>query len=539
MDITLGLPQRLGHLPLVMDVFRRSGMDALIDHAVRDDVRSDVSTAECVAVILAGVFVGAHSLWRLRERLDPYDMKTVMQDHTFDLQRFPEERLAKCLDDVYRADPERMMTAIATQAIAAHSIDMSFVHFDTTSLSFYGGYEREDPFSFLPDVATPPRVTYGYSKINRGDLKQLVFGMLVAHDGGIPLLGKAVDGNASDAQVAVEFFSKISDLVEDPRLVCCVADCKGWAPATLSVVSEAGMRLLSRLPRNKRIHADIMNRQSTSTGTLSLPARRKSDDLDVYEYAGFDVVDHCVWNEKQDDGTTIRRTLDVPARAVRVQSPSLLRTKRHTLDRLRQREAVKAKAVIREWQHHVYACQKDARRAADRHISQAPWATVVVSATVTHHQGPVKRGRGRPRKIAEPAIAHGEHWRVAYTAHPAPAEYIERRLIEQSTFILIRTRTDGWEISDEDMIKRYKQQYRVEHGFSWLKSTADINPAFLHTPHRIAALCFIYCLGLMIWNITQRTVRKNLRAWKTGLPYHRNPVSVRVVPKCRHADRTD
>ena len=31
-----------------------------IDHAIGQHVLSDVSTGECVAVILAGVFVGAH-----------------------------------------------------------------------------------------------------------------------------------------------------------------------------------------------------------------------------------------------------------------------------------------------------------------------------------------------------------------------------------------------------------------------------------------------------------------------------------------------
>lgn len=86
-------------------------------------------------------------------------------------------------------------------------------------------------------------------------------------------------------------------------------------------------------------------------------------------------------------------------------------------------------------------------------------------------------------------------------------------------------------ISDTEMIERYRDQYIVEHGFSWLKTGAEINPMFLETPHRIAALCFIYCLGLMIWNLIQRTVRKNLTAWKKGLPYHRNKLSANITTR--------
>ena len=84
-----------------MDMLRRSRVLATIDHAIEQHRLSSVSTGECVAVILAWVFVGAHSLWRICERLAPYDMATIMQDPGFDLARFPEERLAKALDDLY------------------------------------------------------------------------------------------------------------------------------------------------------------------------------------------------------------------------------------------------------------------------------------------------------------------------------------------------------------------------------------------------------------------------------------------------------
>ena len=55
--------QRLCHLPLVMDMLRRSRVLTTIDHGIVQHRLSLVSTGECVAVILAGVFVGTHSLW--------------------------------------------------------------------------------------------------------------------------------------------------------------------------------------------------------------------------------------------------------------------------------------------------------------------------------------------------------------------------------------------------------------------------------------------------------------------------------------------
>ena len=127
--------QRLCHLPLVMDTLRRTGVVDVVDFAIKQHDLSEVSTGECLMVILAGVYVGAHSLWRIRDRLEPYDMCTVMQDPTFNLNRFTEERLAKALDDLYAFGLDKLMTSIALRAIDQFRVDTKFLHFDTTSLS--------------------------------------------------------------------------------------------------------------------------------------------------------------------------------------------------------------------------------------------------------------------------------------------------------------------------------------------------------------------------------------------------------------------
>ena len=252
------IPQRLCHLPLVMDMLRRSRVLATIDHAIEQHRLSSVSTGECVAVILAGVFVGAHSLWRIRERLAPYDMATIMQDPGFDLARFPEERLAKALDDLYGFGLDRLMSGLALEVIRQHGLDTRFMHFDTTTLSFYGAYESEGLSAMSDGIAPPPKVTYGHSKAKRPDLKLVVFGSLLTADGGVPLMGKVLDGNLVDSVAAAEFFGRVRELVADPRAVCLVADSKGWCDRTLTVVDDAGMRLLSRMPRSERLHRELM-----------------------------------------------------------------------------------------------------------------------------------------------------------------------------------------------------------------------------------------------------------------------------------------
>jgi transposase len=48
------------------------------------------------------------------------------------------------------------------------------------------------------------RITPGYSKDHRPDLKQAVLELLVSQDGGGPLVSKSWDGNASDTAIFKE-----------------------------------------------------------------------------------------------------------------------------------------------------------------------------------------------------------------------------------------------------------------------------------------------------------------------------------------------
>ena len=188
---------------------------------------------------------------------------------------------------------------------------------------------------------------------------------------------------------------------------------------------------------------------------------------------------------------------------------------------------------IRDWQASAYACDVDAARAAERHLGEADYVTLDLHTTITRVEGPLVRGRGRPRKNPEPELPTS-HYRITYHTTPANAEHTATRLRAQATFILIRTRNDGWNIDDADLIDRYKGQYHNEHGFAWLKSGPShkgLNPIFLATPTRIASLCFLYCIGLMVWNLIQRTVRANLTRMKTGLPYRRGKPSDRITTR--------
>jgi transposase len=257
-------------------------------------------------------------------------------------------------------------------------LNTDFLNFDTTSLIFYG-CEDDDDLTGLHDASqpfpAPPMITFGHSKDHRPDLKQIMFGTLVTADGGVPLFGKALDGNASDATSAAAFFAQVRRLVKSPREVCCVADSKGWCARVLHLVKREKLRLLSRLPRNHSTHQWVMAQPRGRMKRVDRINSRGRKTGEFYEMDGFDVEEILdLPKELQEEGKP--KHVDVTARAVRVFSSALFRRKERTLGKTKTREEVLAKRRITDWQGIAYACREDAERAALRHQAEDEFVTI-------------------------------------------------------------------------------------------------------------------------------------------------------------------
>jgi len=557
-DFRLSEPRRLAHLPLVMETFRRSEMDLVIDHMCGTDSRMKVSHAECVGVILAGVFAGEHGLWRLQERLDVFDMETVMQDPGFSFDDFHDVRLGRALDAIYAAGPDRLLSEIALRVIAAHDLKTDFLHFDTTTLTCYGAYEEEsDPFwspeieesaALLRDVpaAAPrqrhaeangdgrlaPQLLRGYAKNHRHDLKQILYGSVVTRDGGVPLYGRAMQGNTSDVTAATEFLEHIRTALPDPGEHCFVADCKGWNPRVLAQAHAHQLRMLSRLPRNTGLSRSCVADFSEAQADACLLRRydRKRKHWAWVAYQGRDAVypfrAPLPAGEKGSG-----ELIELPVRVVTCYSTALYRKKLKTLAVLRKREEKKRAKKQREWERKRWACETDAQVAAERLSSQQPFVSLHFEPTVIRYTETAKRTRrGRP-SAQEVAPKSTQRYRLNIQVTATSDEDIHHRLKQAATYTLVRHRCPRWSISDQEMVGAYNDQWRIEHGFAWLKSKAAINPIFLENNSRIEALCVIYQLGLMIHTLIQRNCRRGLQEQQITLPYHRNKESDKITAR--------
>jgi len=560
-DIDLSPPKRLAHVPLIMDVIRRMGVIEIIDSACGTDRRMKSSHGECVAVILAGVFAGEHGLWRLQDRLDVFDMTTVMQDPGFDLAEFHDVRLGRSLDAIFRSGPDKILTELALRTIAAHDLATDFLSFDTTTLSFFGAYEHEMDPDWSPEddedvdvTAVPerrerhsdlisadgreaPRVVRGYAKNRRHDLKQILYGSVVTRDGGVPLYGRAMDGNASDVTAATAFLNTLRRDLPDPGQRCFVADSKGWTPTVLDQVRKHRLRLLSRLPRTTSLSRECLDAFDAQQAPCLL--RRHHPRRKRWSWVAFQGRDaeytyrrECIESVGDGQERRVREDAVIPVRVVTCFSSTLYRQKLETLAKIRDRERGAHAKTIRKFQRRAFRYAADAQSEADRlNTAGQPWIAWTITASVVTETVTAKRARrGRPRKDDKPP-ATTTVYRLVVAVDPADDADVDRRLRRAATYTLVRNRMPGWSIDDEAMVAAYTDQWRVEHGFAWLKSQAAINPMFLETDHRIESLCLIYHIALMVQTLIQRNVRSGLkkRGWK--LPYHRNKPSNNITTR--------
>lgn len=561
-------PKRIGHLGLIADLLQSVGILDVIDVLCGVDQRMKVSHGECAQLVLLGVFAGEHGLWRLTERLDPYDMATVTGDAGIDLREFHDVRLGRMLDAVYDAGPERLLSAMSLKVVEWARLELGTLHFDTTTLSVYGAYEEDLDDAWAPELdaaldaaAVPQRVarteqnpdgdgreapvvTYGYAKNRRHDLKQILFGLVVTGDGGVPLYGRAMDGNASDVTAAAEFLDHLHTQIPNPQGQVFVADSKGWAPPSLECVRQHRLRLLSRLPRSTRLAGLVVDQLDLATAPCLLKRHHRDrgrwswiayhgSDADYTYTVEEPLLDEAGVPRCDAAGVPLTRQAQhtLPVRAVACYSSELYRQKAETLGAIARRESLRANTLIAQLSRRSWSCATDAQAALDTLLSRQPFITKHLAGTVERRETPRRRAkRGRPLRgeiLPEPEIRYG--WTITLTNTDATEQ--AHRLRREATYVLIRNRLDTWQMSDEQMVATYGKQWRVEHAFSWLKSGAAINPIFLDSPRRIQALCFLYCVALMIHALIQRNIRKHLKHQKIGLPYHRNKPSNNITAR--------
>ena len=191
------------HRPMIKASADQLGLVSLINHDVPTEMEVDAGTV--VLGLVWDTLSGRRPLYRLEEVFARQDTALLL-GKALPPHAFNDDTVGRVLDRLYDMGTMKLFTACAVRAATRFGLERRYGHFDTTSHSVWG----EDDFPEEQDL--PFRITYGYSKDTRPDLKQFVLSTLGV-DRAVPMWGKPEDGHASANTLNTTLLSEIAQLL--------------------------------------------------------------------------------------------------------------------------------------------------------------------------------------------------------------------------------------------------------------------------------------------------------------------------------------
>lgn len=479
--------KRLDHLGIVAGVCHEIGLVGTINEMIPTGAERKVSCGTAtLAMILNGLGLTGRALYLMPEYMENKPVK-LLTGEDLEASDFNDDSLGRALDDLYQAGITELFAQIAQNAVATYKLDVAFAHTDTSSFSLTGQYESE----IAQEAERNPgavKITHGYSKDHRPDLKQVVVTLVTSQKGRIPLWLEALDGNNSDKRSfrkTVEAYCGHLAEGEEPWFVM------DSAAYTADNIANWGTtkKWLTRVP--ERLTAAKKALQSVRTDEMG----QLSDGYAIHpltnQYGGVDQRWLVVYSEKAE-----QRELK-------------------QLDKRVARATNQAGKALKKLHSQEFACEKDAQQAVAKAAKKLKWHQV----TATYH--PLKKypQPGRPPKGAQPQIVG---WQVK-TTFQLDRQHLETARQWLGRFLLATNELDVDRLPDEAMLNSYKAQgTTVERGFRFLKDPLFFaDSLFLKSPTRIMAMIMIMGLCLLIYALAEWRIRQQLQARNETIPDQR------------------
>jgi transposase len=404
-----------------------------------------------------------------------------------------DDRCGRAADHLYRSDRASLFTAIVLRAIKSYELGLRQFHQDTTSVTVSGEYAGQVPAT---DKNRPARITRGYNKDHRPDLKQLIYDRTVTADGAVPIHCNILDGNTADDKVHQKNWLALYGLLGHSDFLY-VADSKLCSTDNLKLIADKNGRFLTVMPKtykeSKRFRAWVRHNDVPWAALFTRKNPRGKNKPEV-SYHGYEDP------KGSKDGYRLfwylssqKKDRDQQARTKH------LNKTRKRLERLRPRG-----------RGGVFRSAETAREAVERVLTKSKarkWLTVAIDEQV--HMETVQDGPGRPG----PDTLYTTVTRYSYKI----------RVAENKEALMQAARCDGIfpllsndkSLSVKDALEKYKYQPYAEKRHEQMKSVFKVMPVWLKNPKRVESLLWLYHLVELVQALLEREVRRQMK--KTGI----------------------
>src|SRR5256714_6775537 len=298
-------------------------------------------------------------------------------------EHFNRFKLARSLDKVFAYGCDTLCSEVALAVCQQERVAQTFPCLDTTSFALTGAYVPETDAQAIA-------ITHGYSKDHRPDLKQAVLELMVAQDGGVPLMSQSWDGNASDAVV---FKKRCEALLtqfkasETPRYL--IADAKLYTAA--NAPNLARLPFITRIPETLTVTQQVIEQAWAWGEWQPLDETIKYHRLELCHYG-------------------------MAQRWLVVSSQDAWQRAAQTLAKARAKESAQVQKQLFHLQAQRFPSETDARAALET-IAQRWRYQQIAQVALTPHR--LYARKGRPTKQT---LQRARQWQIHASVLPDPAK---------------------------------------------------------------------------------------------------------------------
>jgi len=391
-----------------------------------------------------------------------------------------DDRIGRALDAIAPM-LDRIVGSIGLTAIEKFGIDVSRIHWDMTSMSLFGDYDRTDG-----EFAVP---SYGHPKDRRVDLKQIQTGLGVTGDGGIPIFHRAFDGRAGEVNQVVAAMESLRSMCT-PRRFLLVGDSKLISFGNVAAMTAAGVTFIA--PASKAyLNADGLRAANLMT-LVDVDYVADRDRTKPAEARGRYRVGEDTWTMHPPKGL---KTSPIELRRVFVWSSAdadaAATSRTNKLDRAR----TDLDSLTRGLNGRYYATAAKVQARLTVIANKRRVANYLQTTVQTDTDG---------------HLSLDWHFDQAALDHEAATD----------GWYCLLTNLDPTNADAREVLTRYKGQEVVERRYSNFKGPLAVAPIFLKNNRRIEALLSVICLALLIFCLVERQVRRALQPDQkmTGFP---------------------
>lgn len=469
----------LDHCGIIAGIIDEIGLVAQIDQLIPKHGNQKVTTGQAVkAMLLNGLGMLSSPLYLFEKFFEGKATEHLLGEG-IKPEHLNDDCLGRALDKLYNAGVTQVFVSVALAAAKKMGVAANSLHLDSSSFHVDGEYlETEEPEA----EPTKLRITHGYSRDHRPDLKQFIIDLMCSGDGDVPLYLRVADGNEADQRSFAPLMREFRQEWNFEALF--VADAALYSADNLEQIES--LQWLSRVPatvketRNLLTLADEVFEESTLDGY-------KIAECGSY-YGG------------------------VKQRWLVVESEKRKRSDLQRLEKRLTKKLAQSQSQLQQLSRQEFACEPDAQQAVQRLMKSLKFYQLDEVKPIRHIN---HRQSGRSAK--QPQLAQC-HYRINARLVPNQ-DAIATETQKAGRFILATNVLDAEQLSNSQLLREYKAQQSAERGFRFLKDPLFFTSSvFLKSPKRITALAMVMGLALLVYTLGQRALRLALAQAQQTIP---------------------